>query len=335
MNGLSLERPSSVLSHNPAKMVESKLDGVPDSWRQTMLLERPNDGINICSMYGRPSDTWVFQSETEPALSMSFLLEGRIEAAIEDGVDLRLKDEQVLLMASNQPIGGWDVFSAEKDFKLVNVHITAKALEGLTGMAMPDLLQQMRSTKCDMPHVDACMSTLPLSSSLRRLAAEIVHCQHRYTDNAPLKKMFLCAKATEALATIIHSQITSNGNISTLRALPTDRPKLVRAKALLENSYNEAWTVSALAQAVGLNEKRLQAGFQTLFGYSVHESLTRIRIDVALAMLAHGFSVTHTAQSVGFSNISHFSKTFSQQIGVSPKRWAKEWLLNKTTTPSA
>lgn len=333
MNGLSLERPSSVLSHNPAKMVESKLDGVPDTWRQTMLLERPNAGVNICSMYGRPSDQWVFQSETEPALSMSFLLEGRIEAAIEDGVDLRLSNEQVLLMASNQPISGWDVFSAEKDFKLVNVHITASALEGLTGLTMSDIVQQMRSAKLDMPHLDVCMSTLPLSSSLRRLAAEIVHCQHRYADS-PLKNMFLCAKATEALATIIHSKITSNGNISTQRALPTDRPKLVRAKALLENTYTDAWTVAALAQAVGLNEKRLQAGFQTLFGCSVHECLTRIRIDVALAMLAHGFSVTHTAQSVGFSNISHFSKTFSQQIGMPPKRWAKEWLLSEAKTQS-
>lgn len=104
---------------------------------------------------------------------------------------------------------------------------------------------------------------------------------------------------------------------------------MVRAKAFLENAYSENWNVEALAQAVGLNEKRLQAGFQALFGCSVHECLTRIRLDAALAMLTHGFSVTHTAQSVGFSTSSHSSKTFSQHIGVPPKRWAKEWHLSE------
>lgn len=328
MNGLSAELPPAIVSHNPAKMVESKLDGVPDTWRQTMLLERPNEGINICSMYGSPDRNWAFQSETEAALSMSFLVNGRIEAAIEDGVDVRLENEQVMLMASNQPISGWDVFLANDDFKLVNIHITAQALLGLTGISINDLLQHMRAARLDMPHLDVCMSTLPLNSSLRRIAAEIVHAQHRYAGS-PLSKLFLCAKAAEALTTIVSHGINQHGNIGSVRALPTDRPKVVRAKALLENAYTENWNVEALAKAVGLNEKRLQAGFQALFGCSVHECLTRIRLDVALAMLAHGFSVTHTAQSVGFSTSSHFSKTFSQHIGVPPKRWAKEWHLSE------
>ncbi|WP_302553841.1 helix-turn-helix transcriptional regulator [Comamonas kerstersii] len=104
--------------------------------------------------------------------------------------------------------------------------------------------------------------------------------------------------------------------------VPGDRQRLIEARALLEQNYGQEWSLQSLARAVGLNEKRLQQGFQALYGCSVHACLTRIRLNAAVAMLKRGTSVTETAACCGFANLSHFSRLFRTHTGISPKQCA-------------
>jgi len=304
--------------HDPSRMIDSSLDGVPESWRQTLQLTRPIDGLNICCMHGRPGANWTFQAEGEPNLTMGLLLEGRMEAGIEDGAEFRLEPGQAVLLATGQHVCGWDVLSAQRDFHLLNINLTQDALRGLTGMQIQDVLKMLRESRCDMAHVDVCMASMPLFSNLQRLAGEICRCAR---PDYQARHIFLCAKVIECLAVMLERYTLMRGAPSIQRATSGDRPRLLRAHALLENRYGDAWSVQSLAQAAGLNEKRLQAGFQALYGCTVHECLTRIRLDMAQGMLASGHSVTDTAQAVGFANVSHFSKVFCSHVGVSPRRW--------------
>ncbi|MFJ5483618.1 helix-turn-helix transcriptional regulator [Pectobacterium actinidiae] len=309
--------------HDPARMLDSVLLGVPEDWRNTMQLDRPFEGVNICCMHGQPSSKWAFEAQGGPSLSMSILLEGQMEAAIKDGSEFRLQSGQALLMAVGQQVSGWDVFSTKREFRMVNINLTREALLGMTGLQIEDVLQCMRcSGSRSMPHVDVSMAAMPVFNALERVVGEISHC--RYLD-CRARNVFLCAKVTEAIATLMCRCGRERGSAATLRAVPSDRPRLVHARNLLESKYHEPWSVQTLAQAVGLNEKRLQAGFQALYGVTVHECLTRIRLDAALTMLMHGFSVTATAQAAGFASASHFSKVFSNNLGVSPKRWLLEY----------
>ena len=104
--------------------------------------------------------------------------------------------------------------------------------------------------------------------------------------------------------------------------VPGDRQRLIEARALLEQNYGQEWSLQSLARAVGLNEKRLQQGFQALYGCSVHACLTRIRLNAAVAMLKRGTSVTETAACCGFANLSHFSRMFRGHTGITPKQCA-------------
>ena len=123
----------------------------------------------------------------------------------------------------------------------------------------------------------------------------------------------------EAIACFLSENITRQ---EAALPVPGDRRRLFEAREMLEASYAQDWKVSSLARAVGLNENRLQTGFQALFGVSVHACLIRIRIDAAVRMLMGGASVTDTAYAVGFSHLSHFSRTFRNHTGVSPKQCA-------------
>jgi len=167
------------------------------------------------------------------------------------------------------------------------------------------------------------MACMPVFSHLQRLSGEICRCA---CPDCQTRNLFLCAKVIECLAVMLERCTLERGAPSIQHATPGDRPRLLRAHALLENRYSDTWSVQSLAQAAGLNEKRLQAGFQALYGCTVHERLTRIRLDVARAMLASGHSVTVTAHATGFANVSHFSKVFRSNLGVSPRQWAYGYL---------
>ncbi|WP_147476903.1 helix-turn-helix transcriptional regulator [Vandammella animalimorsus] len=306
---------------DPARLMDSALGGVPQAWRQAIWLERPNEGINLCGMNGRPGEDWAFESASAPALALSILLEGRMEAAFEDGAAFGLGAGQALLMAAGQHTRGWNVLSGAGPFRLLNLHLSPQALRGLTGMDMQDMQALLRQARHGMRHLDACATVLPVFSQLQRIAVELARQQGCLPD-CKAKSALLCAKAAEALAAVLQHCSIEQGHAQLRRAVPADRPRLLRANALLESACEQPWSVAALAQAVGLNEKRLQAGFQALYACSVHERLTAIRLDRAQNLLAQGHSITQTAQRCGFGSVSHFSKVFSRQLGMSPGQWA-------------
>jgi len=131
--------------------------------------------------------------------------------------------------------------------------------------------------------------------------------------------LYLQGKANEALAlTLKH---VNDGR----RALPqpADRRRLAEAYHRIQRHYAQCNTVRQLAQCVGLSEKRLQAGFLSLYGKSVHACLLEARMDAAESLLKRGGSVTDTAYSVGFASLSHFIKAFKAHRGVTPGHWLK------------
>lgn len=67
-----------------------------------------------------------------------------------------------------------------------------------------------------------------------------------------------------------------------------------------------------------MSERKLKDGFRATIGSSVHAYLTQVRLDAAAAMLSDGRSVTDVALSVGYGNLSHFSKVFREHHGVNP-----------------
>ncbi len=312
--------PHHEVRYNPTNINDSIMETVPASWARIMQFDQPLEGVNICCMNGQPDASWSFHAEGGPSLSMNILLEGYIKSDFDDGDAFMLNAGSVILTVTAQHLSGSNMLSPSPDFRMVSINLTPAALSGMTGLSMDDVLKYMRSTMGGMPHVDACVAHLPLFSALQRLAAEIGQCH--YLDSKA-RNVFLCAKVSEAIATVLDQCSRERGSASTLRAVPSDRLRLLQARAILEERHPEPWSVQSLAQAVGLSEKRLQAGFNALYGSTVHESLTRIRLDVALAMLSAGASVTDTAQAVGFANVSHFSKVFRNIIGVSPRQWVR------------
>ena len=58
--------------------------------------------------------------------------------------------------------------------------------------------------------------------------------------------------------------------------------------------------------------------FSELAGMPPHQYLLRVRLDRAAEILLDGKSVTETCFEVGFSNLSHFTRSFQRRFGCKP-----------------
>ena len=316
-----ISEPTSGHALDPSKLQEGSLEGVPKNWRHAVHTYQSSEGLYISCISGRPGSNWSFQASGPAAFSVNILLEGHMQTAFDDGAVVNVSAGSTILMASGEPASGWDVLDGQTNgaFRLVSIHMPADAMTSLTGLNMDGLRRRARTLVGDQPHINAFLGVVPSSSTLQRVACDLLGFVCSYAGPCLSRDLYLRAKAMEAIACFVQENL-EQADIPL--PVPGDRQRLIEARALLEQNYSQEWTVQSLARAVGLNEKRLQQGFQALYSCPVHACLTRIRLNAAVAMLKRGTSVTETAVCCGFANLSHFSRIFRGHTGITPKQCA-------------
>ncbi|TKB55462.1 helix-turn-helix domain-containing protein [Ferrimonas aestuarii] len=101
-----------------------------------------------------------------------------------------------------------------------------------------------------------------------------------------------------------------------------ERKQLMEARELLLQDLCCAPTIAELARETGLNQLKLKRGFKLLFGSSIYNLFLQERMNHAKQLLSK-HNVGETAQMLGYSNASHFSKAFQKQYGVCPSEARK------------
>lgn len=94
---------------------------------------------------------------------------------------------------------------------------------------------------------------------------------------------------------------------------------IVEAINFIRSNYREKFGVEDVARVVFLSPNYLGYLFKQELGCTVLDYATRVRIEHAKTLLANrGLSISEVADSVGFSDVSYFSKVFKKMEGVSP-----------------
>lgn len=122
------------------------------------------------------------------------------------------------------------------------------------------------------------------------------------------------------LETIWH--FSQTGDHDPKARMPAETLRAVhKAKAILESRLDDPPDLGTLAAQVGLSLSRLKQVFPMACGMPPYAHLRVVRMERAMHLLRDaGRSVTETALEVGYSNLSHFSKTFAGHFGVQPSR---------------
>nr|WP_314425073.1 AraC family transcriptional regulator [uncultured Erwinia sp.] len=106
---------------------------------------------------------------------------------------------------------------------------------------------------------------------------------------------------------------------STPRALSgTAQDKLLKARELIQQHYDQPLTAGWLCMQVGTNEFALKQGFRALFNTTPYRMLTAIRMDHAWELLESGLHVSTVAWKVGYQHLSSFSAAFQRFYGRPP-----------------
>lgn len=90
----------------------------------------------------------------------------------------------------------------------------------------------------------------------------------------------------------------------------------------LENNFCEEVYIHQIANKLNYSESHISKSFKAYTGVTIMDYVLNLRLCKAAELLLIGdLNVSETALSVGFNNMSYFSKRFIQKYGVSPKEY--------------
>jgi AraC family transcriptional regulator len=106
---------------------------------------------------------------------------------------------------------------------------------------------------------------------------------------------------------------------------PATAPRwLERARDLLHARFADAMTLSHVAAAVGVHESHLARQFRRHYHRSIGEYVMGLRVRFACRTLEEtDLPLSDVATAAGFCDQSHFTRRFTQAVGVSPGRYRR------------
>jgi YesN/AraC family two-component response regulator len=100
-------------------------------------------------------------------------------------------------------------------------------------------------------------------------------------------------------------------------------------KVINENISNPELNVEMLAQEVGLSRVHLYRKLKELTNLSARDFIRSIRLKQAAKLLiSKKINISEVAYTTGFSNLSHFSDSFKDFFGESPKEYIEHHVEN-------
>ena len=93
----------------------------------------------------------------------------------------------------------------------------------------------------------------------------------------------------------------------------------------IDENLSEDITIDGIAKKFGMSRTSLYYIMRDNTGFSPKEYLSKMRIAKALELLQSdsAMSITDIAAVCGFSNYSHFIRTFTKNVGISPLKYKK------------
>ena len=256
-----------------------------------------------------PNDS-SFRGPIPEGVRMGLLTEGRLSGQMEAGRSFDMKGPSVFILASNNQREGEYALPKQKRIKFVSVLMDIEAIDA-NGLPLDKILGNRLSFS------DTRFCHKRADDQLQSLAVQIANCPFQ----GGIRDLYLAGKALEFAALISNSLCIGTPSACELCSdfCVRDVKRIYEARNLLLASIEEPPKLDELSRAVGVNSKKLTAGFRAIFGKSPAEVLKDYRFEQAYMMLTTGeLNVSQVAYRVGYS-VAHFSTAFRKRFGISPK----------------
>lgn len=106
---------------------------------------------------------------------------------------------------------------------------------------------------------------------------------------------------------------------------------LRRARNLVQDQFSENLSLDEIAAEVGVHPAHLARTFRRCYGTTIGEYQRRLRVEYASRQLSEtGRSILDIALSAGFADQAHFSRTFKNQVGLTPAKFRAAFAIDKS-----
>lgn len=176
-------------------------------------------------------------------------------------------------------------------------------------------------------HAQPRSIVLPLQSSMVFAVNDILSCTFRGCN----RRAYMLGKSLELLSTVIHALGRSWSTAEpALKLSASDLERIGLARSLMCARLESSLTLSDLARKTGLNRTKLALGFKSVYGVSVQAFWRDKKLDHARQLLSQDqASVTEVALSVGYSELSSFTRAFTRRFGMTPRQCKGRRTLNR------
>jgi len=104
-----------------------------------------------------------------------------------------------------------------------------------------------------------------------------------------------------------------------------DVPYIFAAQKMIDENPKIDFTITDIAQKVGINEFKLKHGFRTLFKMGVHQYRVGVRLQQAKHKLEEtDLTIEQIAYTVGFKSRDGFANAFKKEFKISPRYWRNQ-----------
>lgn len=124
------------------------------------------------------------------------------------------------------------------------------------------------------------------------------------------------------LLTILRALVARHANVSLDQRPHKADPQIVQQiKDYLQTYYWQDLALKDLSRLCGRSPFHLTRVFREAVGLPPHAYLTHVRIAEAKSRLSQDYALTQLAIDLGFTDQSHFTKTFKAWVGVTPGQY--------------
>lgn len=108
-----------------------------------------------------------------------------------------------------------------------------------------------------------------------------------------------------------------------------------RAKSYLEEHISEPLAVEEIARLCGMSTPHFSRSFKVSTGHPPYRWLLKKRVELAKKLLeTSSATIIEVSMECGFTEQSHFTKTFRQQVGMTPGAWRQVHRRRKVSDSS-
>jgi AraC-like DNA-binding protein len=293
-----------------------------ERWRSSIERLKLGPGLRVFLFEAAARQDVTLEMNSERAqrwMGGQVTISGHAELDFLDGVRAQPSAEQALMFRPSRrgtQAAAYD-FRAGTTFHSAGYSLELERVVRLFESDVPDVLRPMIEGDFDRSRIVAMRTDGDMRHLARRLFGGRL--------NGPLRILMMEEGAVlQLLALQANAAGQQRRSRRQSRLAGPERDAVHEAHRLLLADMRQSLTLGELALAVGLNEKRLNAGFRQLFGATAFEVLRNERLAQAeIALRSRRASLKEIAFRVGYNHANNFINAFTKRYGKPPRQYAE------------